>query len=671
MNNADILTHVKQALMLCEGWGEDKDAADRKAALDYYFMRPRGDEVDGRSQVVTGDVSSMVEAVLAQVLDAYSTSRLVEFGSYGAEDETQAQLESDVVEYVLMHDNDGYVMLTTAIKDALLQRDGWLKIWVEEIESAEAVELAGVEPEVLGELSQSTRPGEERVLKSYDQESKTAKLTVKRKRKRLRAKAVAPENVLYPEGWSDFDLQRIPLFGERHRSTRSELIEVEGFAKAQVERLQKAAKGQRLDAVARDTRGFINTPRAPDKSQEEIEWFECYALLDLDGDGIAERYIVSWSGEELLEKTAVKLVPYIAGTAIINPHRLKGVSLWDKLRQVQDIGTALTRALLDNVNTVTKNMLAYLEGKVDQTDLESGRPNAQIRVRGVDDVRKAISAFNVPDLTQGLLANLQDQRQVRAELGGAALELSTGNMQLNERLGSMGLDRAYSVMERLSALFTKTLAHTLIAKAWLLAHETLRQNWKEPLPIKVNGEWRSPIPAAWPPRACAIPRIGMSPGERQRKSTTLQELIKQQIELTREGLDEVMVDIKGLYRALMDWARVNDIPNPEKYWLNPMSPESQKKFNEKRAGAQQSAEEQRQLVQGAIMLEHVRTFLEKYKADQETAFKYWDSTLDAEVEEAKLAGSAVIDMIELLRQKEENKDVDDSGAPKPVDADRE
>lgn len=200
MNNADILTHVKQALMLCEGWGEDKDAADRKAALDYYFMRPRGDEVDGRSQVVTGDVSSMVEAVLAQVLDAYSTSRLVEFGSYGAEDETQAQLESDVVEYVLMHDNDGYVMLTTAIKDALLQRDGWLKIWVEEIESAEAVELAGVEPEVLGELSQSTRPGEERVLKSYDQESKTAKLTVKRKRKRLRAKAVAPENVLYPEG---------------------------------------------------------------------------------------------------------------------------------------------------------------------------------------------------------------------------------------------------------------------------------------------------------------------------------------------------------------------------------------------------------------------------------------------------------------------------------------
>jgi len=61
----DLVKKIQQQLINCIGYQGDELQKAREEAYNYYFQRPRGDEVEGRSSIVTGDLSSMVEGNLA------------------------------------------------------------------------------------------------------------------------------------------------------------------------------------------------------------------------------------------------------------------------------------------------------------------------------------------------------------------------------------------------------------------------------------------------------------------------------------------------------------------------------------------------------------------------------------------------------------------------------
>lgn len=644
MTNDEILQRVKSSLQLCAGFDGDEVSKARKDALDAYFQRPRGDEQPGRAQVVTGDISAMVEANLAQMLDAFSSERIAEFDPLGAEDEDQAQLESDVVQYFVMSKSNGFLELAQSIKDALLMRNGLIKVYVDKRSRSFTRTFKNVTPEALAELTNA--PGVETKILKYDAEKGDLSIRLTPTRKEFKGCALPVENFLYSPDWDELDLQDIPFCAERHIDSRSDLLEM-GFPKAAVERLNRHPGDTKTDSAARNPQRLTANVQAVDSSQDQVEWFECYVLIDKDGDGISERRRVCISGDELLADEPANLVPYAAGTAIINPHRFLGISLYDKLKQCQDTNTALNRGLLDNVNTTTKNRLAYLDGKVNVEDVSDGRTNGAIRVKAnVPDIRAAVMPFQVPDTSANILSNIQYQKTVRTEMGGAALDLQTAQMQIGgDRMGSQGLDRAYSVAEQLCAMMTKLVAASLIRSVYLLAHATLRLEYNEPVPIKRNGKWSSPVPSKWPERRCLTVKIGMSPGERARRAAALLTLLDTQVKLAQLGMDEVLVNLTGFYATLMDWARVSDIQNPEQYFVDPESvPAQQAIMSKQKAAAEQKAQQQA-LMQQAIELEQLKTAFEKYKTDAELQFKYYAEVLGAEIEEAKIAGKATTDLL--------------------------
>ena len=110
----DLAGKLKTQLQQCEGFDGDEVSAARKQALDYYFQRPRGDEVIGRAAVVSGDVSAMVEATLAQMMEAFSSDRVCDFDPVDADDESQAQLESEAVQWFVMGRENGFLELLPA-----------------------------------------------------------------------------------------------------------------------------------------------------------------------------------------------------------------------------------------------------------------------------------------------------------------------------------------------------------------------------------------------------------------------------------------------------------------------------------------------------------------------------------------------------------------------------
>ena len=644
----DKLQRIRGLLMNCAGWDGDEVASDRERAHKYYFQRPRGDEVVGRSNVVDGSLSAMVEANLAQMLDAFTNSNVATFKSNGQDDDDQAALETAVVTDVVMDDNNGYWELAAAIKDGLLVRNGVVKVQVETEQQSEVIEVANATPEGIAELAGPAVEVE--VLSWEPNEDKIGDATIRVTAtiRDFTLSAIPMENFLYPKDWTKLDLQRVPFCAERHVEARSELLR-RGFPKKKVMMLKEHTTDFKIDSQVRNIRAYSNTKNAIDRLAEEVEWFECYVLVEGKG-GSVERRRISVAGQSLtsqLEDVPVSHVPYAAGTPFVNPHRFTGISLFDKLRQTQDINTGLYRAVLDNANAAIRNGRAYLDGAVNEQDLSDGRPNKDIRVRrSVGDVRQAIMSFDQPDLSGGLLNLLEYQRQNRTELGGASLELASGQMQMaGGRIGSEGVDRAFSVMEQLASHMTKNMATSLIRNTWLVAHMVIRENYDTPVNVYTAGRWETPTPSEWLPRRKVAVKVGMSPGERARLVAATGKVLDVQLMLAEKDMDDVLVNAGGFYKTLLDWCRANDLEVPEQYWLDPTAEPQVKALQGKQQAAQAQADEQRALMGQAVGLEQLDKAMQKYKTDLEYTFKTWAETLHAEIEEAKIVGTATADLI--------------------------
>lgn len=649
MDEATKANKIKTQLLNCEGFDGDSISRDRETALNYYFQRARGDEVVGRSAVVSGDVSAMIEATVAQWMEAFSSDRICDFDPLDSEDENQAQLESEAVQYFVMGRENGFLELLSACKEAALLRNGVIKIDAEDKTVRTTKRLANVQPAALAELI----TGDDVVKHDYNEDTLELQITVETTRREFQMHSVSLENFLYHSEWTHPTLEGIPVCAERHMEPRADVLAQFPKKKTIINGLTAHKHDLKAEGNARNPRN-VKKPSTPvDSSQEMIEWYEVYIQMD-GGNGISElhRVCLSYVDCEILEDIPVPFCRLAAGTAILNPHRFTGISLFDKLKQNQDIRTALRRALLDNINATTKNRLAVFDGLVNQDDLNDGRVNNQVRVKPtVQDIRQAVMPLVVPDTSANILQNLESTARERSEMGGAALDMQSAQMQIGgDRMGSQGLEKAYSVAEQLSAAMMKTIAATLIRDVFLLAHRTLREYFDEPVPIKRNGKWTYVTPSEWPERHNLTVKPGMSPGERSRRVTALSEVINAQMMLADKGMDKVLVDLDGFNRALLDWARLSEVQNPEQYFIDPESDRSKAALENKGKQAEQLDMQKKALMQQAFGLEQMRLSFEKYRTDAELQFKYFAEVLGVEVEEAKMVSDATIDIAKARRE---------------------
>ena len=112
--------------------------SQRQKSLEYYFGEPFGNEQEGRSQVVSTDVSDVIESILPTLLRTFAASDdVVRCDPVSSEDEEVAKQASDYLNYVFNKDNDGFVALYTLFKDALIQKNGIAKIYWDTSEKRE------------------------------------------------------------------------------------------------------------------------------------------------------------------------------------------------------------------------------------------------------------------------------------------------------------------------------------------------------------------------------------------------------------------------------------------------------------------------------------------------------------------------------------------------------
>src|SRR3990172_5087951 len=104
---------------------QETEALDNAKAYEYYRAKTMGNEVEGRSQIVSSDVFETVEWLLPALMDIFSQENgTPEFEPVGPEDEYAAESMSELVRYQFWRQNDGETLLRQAIKDCLLYKPG-------------------------------------------------------------------------------------------------------------------------------------------------------------------------------------------------------------------------------------------------------------------------------------------------------------------------------------------------------------------------------------------------------------------------------------------------------------------------------------------------------------------------------------------------------------------
>jgi len=110
--------------------GTSGNIPDLEASLDYYLGNPNGREVANRSQVTSTDVADAIEWIMPQIMKSFTqNNEIVAFDAVHPGDERQAAIETEYVYDVLMKQNDGFILIHQFVKDALMQRNGILKVY--------------------------------------------------------------------------------------------------------------------------------------------------------------------------------------------------------------------------------------------------------------------------------------------------------------------------------------------------------------------------------------------------------------------------------------------------------------------------------------------------------------------------------------------------------------
>ena len=671
--------------------GSDNDDGDISLPLDYYYGRLPG--ISGSkakdanaSRFVSMDVQNGIESTLAEIMPAFVADQIANYQPSSQQDETQARQESQLVNYLFMEEYNGYTLLQTCIKDALLHRNCTAKAYWDERAVVEYETFEDVPEMALQMVLQPKKPNQtvDVVEQVITQEANTeqadmmqmaaqidpeaaqmamqdpasqqeaqqammeaqAKYTIKIKRTTMVGKpvieAIPPEQVIVSGDQTSPYLYDARFVAHEKIETQSSLI-AQGFDPEIVNQLSDHSSDIQDESRSRTSEEFDYD--SAHRSTRKIRVYECFYLIDFDGDGIAERRKVVISDSTLLSNDEWESVPMVGGVATIIPHKYKGLSLFDRLKDIQDSKTPVVRSIIDGTQLSSNPRIGVVTGEVNLDDLLTSRTGGVVRM----DSPNSVVQIPNPEVPQSSYGMLEYFDTMRSEYGGSAIGTA---MQVQKVSGDSahGIERTMSAMELANAMIARSIGETLVRGIFIQIHNLLRENFQGEINAKVDGAWLTSTPSEWKERTAVAVQIGSSHAERARMSGVLQNVVMLQKEAIQSG--STLANEKNIYTALTEGINLAGIKNPDKYFVDPESPEGQKASQQ--SGQQKAQEKQKQEQMQQMMmksqLDLARAEILKGEADM------IEQKVKLQLQGQKQDYQARIDMLELQLQQSQFND---------------
>jgi hypothetical protein len=594
LSDEQILAAIDAAEAAAFGPKSTEIASDRADALDRYMGKPYGDEKPGRSQVVSRDVSDVVEGVCANVLKPFvGGDRVVVFNPRGPEDEAAAQQETDYINFVVMERNNGFIVLNSAVKDALLLRNGYVKLGWTSRQDITVEKYRGLSDEELA-LLQEDGDVDVSITAEYPDPSFSAPqmldqmgmpvpgpgaptlfdVTARRKQatEYVECMPVPPDELLVSQRANEPSLQPADFVQHRPQKTISELRELGYDIPDDISDDEEGAAFD-LEDYARNL--FSSEVDGQDPTalaaRRLVTYKESWLRIDKDGDGIAELRRVCSVGKNILKykggKTAdeeADMIPIACFVPILMSHRHHGISVYDLVKDIAETKTTLVRSFLDNrylQNNAEKVVNVNAVENID--DFLTSRPGGIKRVRGSPG--DAVMPLVVPDTGSGALMALEYMDSIRENRTGytkTAQGMKSGSLA-TDTLGE--LENQWSQSSIRLEMIARTVAETGMRDLFRIAHALTLKHSSRSEKIKLRNSWAVVNPREWVRRTDLSISVGLgsTTGPQQMQNLGLIGQAQQQ------AMPLGIVTPENVYNTAAKMATAAGFKNPEEFFTKP------------------------------------------------------------------------------------------------------
>jgi hypothetical protein len=584
MDDEDLLEILQRREDAASHYIHGQLGSEREQSLREYYRQPYGNEVDGESQIVASDVSDSVEWILPALLKTFtSTDKAVSFEPNTEKDVKGADQATDSCNYVFYKQNNGFLVLYTALKDMLTIRNCAVMWRKETSETVSSVPFKGATEEMLALMLQESEDSEieqaspapmmdeqgqpqvdpytgQQIMDYNGRMKKTEKRTI------VKVEAFSPDDLLIERDWTSPLLQECPYVCRLMRVTLSDLNQM-GFKGVTSTELRASDQignpGTRLSNINQldQTTSAIYDDNDSDDDALATGWLRIeYVLADADGDGIAERLCVYRLQDKILSQEVCSHVPIATSSPILNAHRWDGMSIADAVSDLQKLHTELLRQTLNNLyltnNPRTKVLTdANWSPLANIDDLLDSRAGGVIRQRDVNAITEQVIPFSA-GASMPMLEYVQSMRENRTGVSRTSQGLNPDSMNNTATGRAMDMSAAMQRVE----LIARIIAETLVKPIFQGILKVLTDGGMEKLAFRLRDEFVEYDPNEWRDSYDMTINVGLGTGDTQQKAAQLMMIAQ----LQEKGLAVGLATPAHLYHTgskIIENAGFKDVQN--------------------------------------------------------------------------------------------------------------
>jgi hypothetical protein len=548
MDDEDLLTILQHKEDAASHYVHGQIGTERERAMREYHRMPYGNEVDGESQIVASDIQDSVEWILPALLKTFtSTDKAVSFEPTRSSDVAGAEQATDACNYVFYKQNNGFLVLYTAIKDMLTVKNCAVMWRKEDQETVSSVPFKGASEEMLAmmlqeedaEIEQATpapildQQGQPQVDPATGQPMMGYNGRIKKTETRsiVRVEAFSPDLLLVQQDWTSPLLHDCPYVARLMRVTLSDLKQM-GFDVTSEElrssdSIDYAGNGRQsrlinVENSSHDDSYYSDSDGDADDDAMAEGWLRIeYALLDKDGDGVTERLCIYRLRDKILKCEVTSHVPIATSSPILNTHRWDGMSMADAVSDLQKLHTELLRQTLNNLyltnNPRTKVLTdANWSPLANIDDLLDSRAGGVIRQRDINAITEQVVPFSA-GASLPMLEYVQGMRENRTGVSRTSQGLNPDSMNNTATGRAMDMSAAMQRVE----LIARIIAETLVKPIFQGILKVLTDGGMEKLAFRLRDEFVEYDPNEWRDQYDMTINVGLGTGDVQQKAQQL------------------------------------------------------------------------------------------------------------------------------------------------------
>jgi hypothetical protein len=666
LTERELLTIVEGEFSSAMGTYGGDIAVERSSAWDFYESKLLGNEIEGMSQVVTSDVSDVVDGIMPSLLRIFTTAEnLVSFDPVGPDDQEKAEQESDFVNYTFFKKNPAFEILHTWFFDALVQKNGIVKTWWDESETATYESYQGLsESELAGLLDDpELEPLEraEREMETVDPSGEALVVGVvhdvmfRRVAKvgRVRVACVPPEEYRISSDTRGLDPGEARMVGQERQIKRSDLLGM-GFDKQIVDDLPADSNVLKSEEeISRRDRSDDDNHGSRDRSQDQILVKEAYIKVDFDGDGRSELRQVFVAGGRILSNEPADRQPFHVICPHPMPHKHFGRATAEKAMDIQLVNSTLLRQTLDNLyhtNNPSHGVYEMAIGENTLDDLLSTRVGSVKRF--ARPMGEAYAPITVPFTAGSTFPMLEYFDKVKRDRTGISSDSQGLNIESLKNIQTSALAQAVDISRMKIEAIARIFSETGIKSLFLHIHELLLKHQQKAQIVKLRNKWVEVNPQEWRTRLDMTVHIGLGIGNREQNLLHLSAIWEKQMAMVQGGGMNLTVTPRNIFNTAAELVKNANLKQPEMFFTDPgdaLAPppsDEQQEFEKLQAELEQRQQqldgERQQIAMAKLQLE-----AEKMQINNER--EQFKMMLDHEQKMAKLA---------IMQESAEDRDVD-------------